>query len=208
MTDKTIAYHFTNGATLRDGRPVPPIGETLVHDGPIDWCKSGLYASIRPCWALSLAPGNMLHQAACEAIERQDAAKLVCRRRTIRASIDATTLLLRFAADQALSVAHLWEMPDSVRDYLTTLDETARRESFKGFQRWPPKPISSAAEIASVAAAGVVRSAAYLAANNTAIQAAECLSISASGHIGNWKTPHAQAMIDFDDRVAAAFARP
>ena len=207
MTDKTIAYHFT-GTHLRDGRPVPPIGETLVHDGPIDWCKSGLYASIRPCWALSFAPGNMLHQVECEEIERQDAAKLVCRRRTIRASIDAETLLLRFAADQALSVAHLWEMPDVVRDYLTTLDETARRESCKVCPRWPSESISTVAVIAFIAAAGAVRSPAYMAANNTAIQAADCLSVSTAGHIGNWKTPHAQAMIDFDDRVAAAFARP
>ena len=36
-------WHFV-GDTLRDGRPVPPDGEWLEHTGPIDWCRSGLYA--------------------------------------------------------------------------------------------------------------------------------------------------------------------
>lgn len=119
------AYHFT-GSTLRDGRPVPAIGETLIHDGPIVWCESGLYAS-RTAWdALRYALGPMLHRVWCEDIEQEDGDKLVCRRRTIVASIDATHLMRRFAADQALSVAHLWDMPDVVREYLTTLDEDKR----------------------------------------------------------------------------------
>ena len=119
------AYHFT-GSTLRDGRPVPAIGETLIHEGPIEWCRSGLYAS-RTAWdALRYAPGPILHRVLCEDIEREDGDKLVCRKRTISASIDATDLLRRFAADQALSVAHLWDMPDVVRDCLTTLGEGKR----------------------------------------------------------------------------------
>jgi hypothetical protein len=52
--------------------------------------------------------------------------KGVSSERTIIASIDATHLLRRFAADQALGVSHLWDMPEVVRDYLTTLDETKR----------------------------------------------------------------------------------
>ena len=37
-------YHFV-GSTLRDGRPVPPDGEWLVHDGPVEMCASGLHAA-------------------------------------------------------------------------------------------------------------------------------------------------------------------
>jgi len=118
-------YHFT-GDTLRDGRPVPAIGETLVHDGPWEWCESGLYAS-RTAWqALRYAPGPRLHRVMCEDVLHEDDDKFVCRRRTIIASIDAEHLLHRFKADQALSVVHLWTMPDAMREYLTTLDESKR----------------------------------------------------------------------------------
>lgn len=120
-----IAYHFT-GDTLRDGRPVPAVGETLTHEGEIVWCKSGLYASRKPHQALGYAPGARLHMVECDRIEHEDGDKFVCRSRTIIVSIDATYLLRRFAADQALSVAHMWDMPDVVREYLTTLDETKR----------------------------------------------------------------------------------
>ena len=106
----TIAYHFT-GPTLRDGRPIPAIGETLVHEGPVALCETGLHASECPFDALRYAPGNMLHKVRCEEIEGRQSDKLVCRSRTILATIDAEFLLRRFAADQALAVAHLWDMP-------------------------------------------------------------------------------------------------
>lgn len=119
------AYHFTRD-TLRDGRPIPPIGDALVHEGPIAICRTGLHASEHPFDALRYACGPMLHRVRCEGIEGRETDKLVCRRRTIIATVDATHLLRRFAADQALSVAHLWDMPGAVRDYLTTLDESKR----------------------------------------------------------------------------------
>jgi hypothetical protein len=53
-------YHFTNG-TLRDGSPVPPIGEWLVYEGEIELCQSGYHASAQPFDALLYAPGSMLH---------------------------------------------------------------------------------------------------------------------------------------------------
>jgi len=37
-------YHFT-GKTLRDGRPIPPIGEWLIHEGSVKMCRYGLHAS-------------------------------------------------------------------------------------------------------------------------------------------------------------------
>lgn len=125
MTD--IAWHFT-GTTLRDGSPIPPIGETLVFKGKIKMCARGYHWSRTPFQALQYAPGPLLHKVRVggEVIEHDGDDKGVSSERTILATLDATYLLRRFAADQALSVAHLWKMPDVVRDYLTTLDEDKR----------------------------------------------------------------------------------
>lgn len=120
-----IAYHFT-GPTLRDGRPIPQIGEPLIHTGRVVICKSGFHASLTPWDAVQYAPGNLLHRVLCEDIADTQIDKLVCRRRTILATIDAQHLLRRFAADQALSVAHLWNMPGIVREYLEKLGPEKR----------------------------------------------------------------------------------
>jgi hypothetical protein len=68
----------------------------------------------------------MLHRVSYGGRVAEQDDKGVSSERTILASIDATQLLRRFAADQALSVAHLWAMPETVREYLTTLDESTR----------------------------------------------------------------------------------
>jgi hypothetical protein len=125
MMGAVIAYHFTGG-TLRDGRPIPAVGEVLRHDGPVRICANGLHASRHPFDALRYAPGHLLHRVECRGIVAEEGDKFVCRERAILQTADATAMLRRFAADQALSVSHLWDMPDIVRDYLTTLDETYR----------------------------------------------------------------------------------
>ena len=122
------AYHFT-GATLRDGRPIPPVGEWIEHIGPIAPCESGLHASVDPLDALQYAPGPMLHLVDLdgEILEHGTPPdKLVGRRRRIVASIDATDLLREFARWCALQVVHLWQCPDVVRRYLETGDESIR----------------------------------------------------------------------------------
>jgi len=120
------AYHFV-GETLKDGRPIPADGEWLVHAGEIIPCKSGLHASVEPFDALTYAPGATLCLVALEGdlvVHGND--KWVGSRRKILKHFDATYLLRRFAADQALSVKHLWDMPPIVEEYLTTLDATKR----------------------------------------------------------------------------------
>ena len=119
------AYHFV-GSTLRDGRPVPPVGEWLVHDGPVVMCQSGLHASRHPFDALMYAPGRVLCLVDCDEIDAEDVDKLVCRRRRIVARFDATGILRAFARRCALDVIHLWKAPQVVRDYLTTGDESLR----------------------------------------------------------------------------------
>ena len=129
MTLPVLAWHFT-GAKLRDGRSIPAPGTELRHDGEITWCESGLYASRRLIDALGNALGATIHRVECREIEREESGKLVCRSRTILWSLDATTLLRRFACDEALCVAHLWKMPATVRRYLKTMDDALRIEAW------------------------------------------------------------------------------
>jgi hypothetical protein len=83
----TRAYHLT-ADTLRDGRPIPAIGEPLVHEGAIEICCSGLHASERILDALAYAPtdSTWLHVVECDGVIDRENDKFVCRRRTIVAS--------------------------------------------------------------------------------------------------------------------------
>jgi hypothetical protein len=119
------AYHFV-GPTLRDGRPVPPDGEWLVHEGPVKLCESGLHFSRHPFDALLWAPGATLCLVEVEDIVEEMADTGVCRRRQIVRRIDATELLRGFIRWCALQVIHLWDAPDVVRRYLETGDESLR----------------------------------------------------------------------------------
>jgi hypothetical protein len=121
-----LAWHFT-GDTLRDGRPIPAIGEWLAHDGPIAICRTGLHASERLIDALSFAPGNRLHRVTMRGIEDREDDKLVARERRIDWAIDAEPVLRAFARRCALDVLPLWPgAPAIVREYLETGNEAIR----------------------------------------------------------------------------------
>jgi hypothetical protein len=186
MTD--IAYHFT-GDRLRDGRPVPAIGETLRHEGKLIICVQGLHWSRQPSDALKYASGPYLHRVRVggQIVEQDD--KGASTERTILATIDATHLMRRFAADQALSFAHLWDMPDIVREYLTTLDEGKRK----------------AARYAAEAAFWVARDAAASAAASAS--AVEAAAAAAAAAAADWAARDAarDARADFNARVERAF---
>ena len=198
-----IAYHFT-GDTLRDGRPIPAIGEKLTHTGEIVWCKSGFYASHKPHQALQYAPGKWLHRVECGQIEREDKDKFVCRERTILQTIDAEHLMRRFAADQALSVAHLWDVPDVVRYYLASLDATKRSAARDA--AWAAVRAAAAAAMAAAADAAwaAVRAAAAASAGAAAAAARDAAWDAALGAARDaaWDA----AWADFDTRVNCAFA--
>ena len=131
-----LGYHFV-GDTLRDGRPVPKNGRWLKHVGPVVPCESGLHMSVEPFDALQLAPGNTLCRVELRGdLQEHDGNKWVGRERKIIARIDATTLLRRFACDCALSVAHLWDMPAVVREYLETMDESKRAAAGAARAAW------------------------------------------------------------------------
>jgi hypothetical protein len=129
MTKNETFYHFT-GATLRNGAPIPPIGEWIEVSGEIVPCENGLHASKHPFDALSYAPGHMLHRVELDGEIVEDvtpADKVAARRRRITATIDAEKLLRAFARRVALDVLPLWlDAPAIVREYLETGDETKR----------------------------------------------------------------------------------
>ena len=135
----TTYYHFT-GKTLRDGSPVPKIGEwlELPENVKLKACPKnmdiangygGLHASEHPFDALQCAPGSTLHLVELdgELIEHgSPVVKVAARRRKIVATIDAEPLLREFARKCALSVIHLWNAPEVVKQYLTTGDKSLR----------------------------------------------------------------------------------
>ena len=180
------AYHFTSDK-LRDGRPIPPIGEWLVHEGKIRMCESGLHASKQPFDALQYAPGSILHLVEAQGeIEHQDD-KLVARKRKILASFDAEDLLWDFARQCALDVYHQWgnEKTDPkgiCKRYLETGDETLRDAAIDAARAaaWDDAAIDAAraaaattiAAAASAAARAAARAAAWAAARAAARAAA------------------------------------
>ena len=123
-----VAYHFT-GPKLRDGSPIPAIGQRLVFPGKPIMCEQGLHFSLHPFEALQYAPGPFLHRVSYGGIVKLDEDKGVCTERTILASIDATSLLREFACNEALRVLPA-NAPAIVRRYLITRDESLREEAW------------------------------------------------------------------------------
>src|ERR1019366_6128354 len=157
-------YHFT-GTKLRDGRPVPAIGEWLTHEGKVQMCESGLHASADPFDALQYAPGALLHKVVLKSIVEKQDDKVVARSRKIIATINVTELLRKFARLQALGVIHLWDAPTVVKEYLTTGDENLRAAAWAAAE-------DAARDVAGAAARDAARDAAWAAAWAAALDAA------------------------------------
>ena len=177
---RKLYYHFTSNK-LRDGRPIPPTNEWLVHEGEVIMCTSGLHASEQPYDALQYAPGHILHRVELDdVIDTQDD-KVVARRRKIVATIDAAELLHAFARKQALSVIHLWNCPAITKQYLETGDvsmqyaaqNAARSAAQYAAQNAARSAADAAWSAAQYAAWSAARSAAQYAAQNAARSAAD-----------------------------------
>ena len=141
MTKTILGWHFTDGHLLRDMRPVPPAGEWLEHEGPIELCRSGLHASRTPLDACTYAPGLTIHRVMCrdDIVEAED--KIVARSRCILWSLGANTgtrVLYQFGRWCALHVADCWKMPDPVRQYLETGDESRKAAAREAITRITP----------------------------------------------------------------------
>jgi hypothetical protein len=218
------AWHFT-GNILRDGSPIPAIGETLVFPHKVEICCSGYHWSLKPHQALKYAPGTTLHKVRFGGDVEMEHDKGVSSERTIIASIDATHLLKRFAADQALGVSHLWDMPKVVHYYLTTLDESQRGTAFNSARATAEAAAGTTswatAEVAAWATAeAAIEVAADAAAGTTSWYTAE-VAACATAEAAAWATAEAAAratardsyratawdaaMQEFDRRVYEAF---
>ena len=125
MNKAILAYHFTDGWQLRDGQPLV-VGSEYVFDGEPVMCARGYHASRHVFDALNYAPGPILSRVECREITDEWYDKIVCRRRRVIATIDATKILQKFACMCALDVIHLWDAPDVVVRYLKTGAEALR----------------------------------------------------------------------------------
>ena len=125
-----LAWHFLASGpdgqpVLRDGRPLV-VGQWYEHDGPLVMCESGYHASVLALGALGYAPGAFVSLCEVDGTIEYGTGKLVATRRRALWCYDATEVLRLFARQCALDVADLWEMPDIVRQYLETGDESIR----------------------------------------------------------------------------------
>ena len=113
------AWHFTKDK-LRDCRPLPKVGEKLVHEGDLILCRSGLHGSKSILDALKYAPGCLCHRVECGGRIIQGDDKFVCSERTILWTVDTANILPKFARLCALDVIDLWDAPDVVVEFLKT----------------------------------------------------------------------------------------
>lgn len=120
-----LAWHFigTDRLMAHTGTPIVS-GETYRVEGPLVMCRHGLHASERVIDALQYAPGPVVCRVAMggEIVTGDD--KCAATERQVIWMADATDVLRSFACQYALDVSHLWDMPDVVRQYLDTGDES------------------------------------------------------------------------------------
>jgi len=154
-----LAWHFT-GAKLHNGEPIPAQGEWLEFCGTPIMCTQGLHASLHPYDALKYAPGLNLHRVRLDGEIHKGDDKLVATRRKIIWTLPESVmqpLMWDFARHCALSVIHLWDAPDVVKQYLETGNESLR---------------AAARAAARNAAWNAAWAAAWAAARNAALNAA------------------------------------
>lgn len=171
------AWHFV-GDKLLNCDPVPEDGVVLEYPSEIVMCSSGLHASRRIIDALCYAPGNTICRVQCNGEIIEDKDQLVCSRRTILWRIDGYNVLRKFSRLQALSVSHLWDIPQIVREYLDTGDELKRDAAWA--EAW------IAAWVAATAAEGTAAGTAAWAAEGDAATAAAWAAAWASEGTAAW----------------------
>ena len=125
--DTVTGWYFSEESRLLrygDARPIA-IGVTHAVDAPIELCRRGLHASVRAIDALEYAPGPIVWRVELSGEINAGNDKCVAtHRKYIGGGVDASAVMRAFARRCALDVAHLWDMPQIVRSYLETGDES------------------------------------------------------------------------------------
>ena len=96
MMEKTLAWHFTSGYELRDGKKLIA-GKTYVYSGKPVMRRSGYHASEKIIDALTYAPGSILSHVECWNITDKDDDIFVCKKRKILWILDTEPILHEFA---------------------------------------------------------------------------------------------------------------
>lgn len=108
-----------------DGRK-PEVGKThTVKCEPV-LCSAGLHGSVYALDALQYAQSSRLWLVEITGSVRVGEDKVCGKRRKYIAVADVEFVLREFARKCALDVAHLWDIPAIVRQYLETGDESKR----------------------------------------------------------------------------------
>lgn len=122
-------WHFASD-TLRDGTPLPRMGQQLPFIADPIPCRRGYHASVRAIDALRYAPGSYVARVRLSGamVEHGDPPDKICAeyRCNVTSYADCAIVLREFARMCALDVAHLWAMPSAVRQYLESGDEFLR----------------------------------------------------------------------------------
>ena len=180
----TLMWHFaevdeqgTPRLRFTDGRAIR-VGETLTVDVVPVVCQAGLHACPRILDTLNYAPehGALTAVILGGTVVRgtgDNADKYSATQRTVTALLSAAetdALLREFACWCALSVAHLWDMPNIVRRYLETGDKALRDAARDVAWDAAGDAASAAARAAWSAAWSAARSAARSAAESAAMK--------------------------------------
>ena len=196
---KASMWHIAeNTCTLGHGdERLIVVGETLTVAGPIFMCWNGLHACERLLDALAYANGTVICEVALGADAYTEADKSVSSSRTCIAMTspeEGERILRNFARWCALDVAHLWDMPEGVRQYLETGDESVRAAAetaawtAAGAAAWTAgeAAVRSAGEAAARAAGEAAARSAGEAAGEAAADAAAEAAARSAGEAAAW----------------------
>lgn len=200
---KIIGYWFTTSDELPNGdKRKVVIGEMLSVKGVIKLCRNGLHASREPFDALSYARGSLLYKVMSSGTTEENGDKYCSRNRTAIAVIDAAPICRQFARDQALSVAHLWDMPAVVKEYLETGDEKLRIAARAAADDAAYAARAAAANAAYAAADAAINAAAVI----NAARAAAAYAARAAAYAARAAATDAAARKRFNEMIEEAFS--
>ena len=123
------AWNFV-GKELSDGRPIPPDGKWLAHNGNLVMNERGYHASRYLIDALQYASGSTICHVEVSGVITgtlsEIGSKLVAEKGRILWRVDGEAVLRAFARWCALQVIGKWHAPDVVIEWLTTGNEKIR----------------------------------------------------------------------------------